>query len=554
VSVAKLQAVRGGGQRYPLEGDSWEKELLWKSTVGRDGQIVRTLEAGLSNVYAILRNAPEWEGVVVYNDARGEVQFVAPPPFVEVEPGAWTPERLSLATRVKTVIWLERVWHLKTNSKAVGEALEAIAASRKINPVQGYLKGLRWDGVPRLDTWLVRYCGTKDTPYTRGVGAAWLRQGVARALHPGCPFFGMLVLEGLQGRGKSTVFSILGGDYFTDDVVDLHNKDAVAQVRRSWIVELPELAAMRRSDLEATKAFLTRRTDNQRLAYREDPEMMARRCIFGGSTNADVWLVDVSGNRRFWPVKVGLIDLEALRRDRDQLWAEAMATWSAGAAANLEEHLWAEAAEEQGDRTMDDVWEGAVSRFIANKAQTSAEDVLVDAIGLKLEQITQRERLRIGDVLRRLGWGRRQIRVKRDGKDAREWVFLPLSPDTPSPDGLSPTPPVTSDNPGKSSVVTSVTSPGSRTPFQHSKASSQNPLSSTTGDTGDTGDNREILGGSAVTNPVTNPPVTALTGDKAAAWDARYHEHLAARPGAIGAALAATTAELGPRPEDVPDV
>lgn len=550
MNATKFNAVRGGGQRYPLQGDSWENELIWKSAVGRDGQIVRTLEAGLSNVYAILRNAPDWDGVVVYNDARGEVQFVAPPPFVEAEPEAWTSERLSLATRVKTVIWLDRVWHLKTNTKAVGEAFEAIAASRKINPVQTYLNGLKWDGVPRLDTWLVHYCGTKDTPYTRGIGAAWLRQGVARAMRPGCPFYGMLVLEGLQGRGKSTVFSVLGGDYFTDDVVDLHNKDAVAQVRRSWIVELPELAAMRRSDLEATKAFLTRRTDNQRLAYREDPEMMARRCIFGGSTNADVWLVDVSGNRRFWPVRVGVIDLDALGRDRDQLWAEAVHSWNAGAPANLPENLWAEAAEEQGDRTMDDVWEGAVSRYLANKSQTSAEDVLMEAIGLKLEQVTQRERIRIGDVLRRLGWGRRQVRVKRDGRDVREWVFLPMSPDPPSPTEPSPTPPVTSDNPGKTSVVTSVTDLPSQRSVSHSEAHSQNPFFSTTGDIGDIGDNRENLGVSSVTNPVTNPQPWGTTGDSAAAWDLRYYELLSETQDE-DAAIEATTAELGPRPTEV---
>lgn len=548
--MTPFKSVRGGAQRYPLQGDSWETELIWRSAVGRDGQIVRTLEAGLPNIYAILRNAPEWEGVVVYNDARGEVQFSAPPPFVEAAPGAWTPERLSLATRVKTVIWLDRVWHLKTNTKTVGEAFEAIAASRKVNPVQAYLKGLKWDGVPRLDTWLVRYCGTKDTPYTRGIGAAWLRQGVARAMRPGSPFYGMLVLEGLQGRGKSTVFSILGGEYFTDDVVDLHNKDAVAQVRRSWVVELPELAAMRRSELEATKAFLTRRTDNQRLAYREDPEAMARRCIFGGSTNADVWLVDVSGNRRFWPARVGVIDLEALSRDRDQLWAEAVHTWTAGAPANLPPELWAEAAEEQGDRTMDDVWEGAVTRYLANKSQTSAEDVLVDAIGLKLEQITQRERLRIGDVLRRLGWGRRQVRVKRDNKEVREWVFLPLSPDPLSPISAVTDPPVTSDNPGKTGLVTSVTDLRGHRLISHSKASSPENHSYPTGDTGDTGDNRGNIGVSSVTSPVTNPPPEGKTGDNAAAWDARYQEHLASAPGHISRAVERTTAELGPRPTD----
>lgn len=438
MGATKFKVVDGGNP-YPTNGDEWEENLIWKTSVSRIGETVKTLTSGLANVYAILRNAPEWDGIIVYNDARGEVQLVAPPPFVDTEPGAWVPERLSLALRAKIVIWLERKWRLKVTTKMVGEAIEAIARSRVVNPVRDYLQGVKWDGVPRLNTWLVRYCGAEDTAYTRGVGAAWLRQGVARAFKPGSPFYGMLVLEGWQGKGKSTVFSILGGDYFTDDIVDLHNKDAVAQVRRSWVVELPELSAMRRSDLEATKAFLTRRTDNQRLAYREDPEAMARRCIFGGSTNRDAWLVDTTGNRRFWPVEIpsgATIDLEWLARDRDQLWAEARASWEAGEPANLPPELWGDAADEQSKRVMDDVWDATVANYLANRKQVTAVDVLIDAIGLKLEQIGHRERIRVGEVLRRQGWLRRQDR----SGQVRKWVFEPCLPHPDPSPTLSPIP------------------------------------------------------------------------------------------------------------------
>lgn len=504
----------GGESCYPTNGDGWEDGLLWRTHMGKDGRVSKTLLPGLANAACILRNSPEWAGIVVFNDARGEVEMVAAPPFYDGA-GEWKPQKISDALEVQAAIWLERAWSLRVTPRQVSEVFAAVAAGRKTNPVTAYLDAVKWDGVKRLDTWLVTYCGAKDTPYTRGVGAAWLRQGVARAFTPGCPFYGALILEGLQGRGKSTVFSVLGGEYFTDDVADLHNKDAVAQVRRSWIVEFPELSAMRRSDIEATKAFLTRRTDQTRLSYARNPEALARRCIFGGSTNADAYLPDTTGNRRFWPVKVGVIDLDALTRDRDQLWAEAVASWRAGAPANLPPELWGEAADEQAQRTMDDVWEGAVAKFIANRSSCTAEEVLVDAIGMKLEAIGHRERIRVGDVLRVLGWGRRQARVVEDGRQVRRWVFEPLSPVT-DPEGASPMPPPVGDQSQKDGPVTNVTNQTSRAYVRNDNLStSHHTFNQKIGDISDIGDNKVNKGVSGVTDPGTNPPVSPKIGDKA---------------------------------------
>lgn len=542
-AAKKFKVITGEGEGrrgYPTNGDSWEEALLWRTSVGKDGSINRTLQPGLSNVYAILRNCPEWAGAVVFNDARGEIELVAPPPFVSAE--RWRAQKTSDAIEVQTAIWLERTWHLRATPQQVNAAFQAIAASRKINPVVAYLESVRWDGVPRLDTWLTRYCGAEDKAYTRGVGAAWLRQGVARAMEPGCPFYGALILEGLQGRGKSTVFSILGGEYFTDDVADLHNKDAVAQVRRSWIVEFPELSAMRRSDIEATKAFLTRRTDQTRLAYARNPEAMARRCIFGGSTNSEAYLPDTTGNRRFWPVRVGSIDLAALAADRDQLWAEAVASWRAGAPANLPPELWAAAAEEQEERATDDVWEGAVARYIQTKSATTAEDVLVDAVGLKLEQIGNRERIRVGDVLRCLGWGRRLVRAVEAGKKVRRWVFEPLSPvtDLESP---SPTPPPVGDKSQKEGAVTKVTNQSAPAATVGVSAigvasSSPKPIGDL-GDLGDLGDKSQKERGSGVTNLKASAPGV---GDSRAYQDA------------IAAGYAPGEAAAIARADGVPDV
>lgn len=534
-----LSAIDGGKAKgeswgYPLAGDDWEQLLLWKHRP--DGG--KTLQSSLANVAAILRHAPSWAGCVGFNEAHGEIEFTAPPPFVDHE-GPWRPREISDADEAMAAIWLEREWHLRAPTRTLHEALVAVATARSFNPITTYLSGLRWDGVRRLDTWLVTYCQAKDTAYVRGIGAAWMRQAVARAFEPGCPFYAALIFEGYQGRGKSSAFAILAGEHFLDDVVDLHSRDAAAQIRRAWIVEMAELSALRRSELEQTKAFLTRRTDRQRLAFRRNVTEMARRCVFAGSTNTTEYLHDATGNRRFWPVWVEAINLDALARDRDQLWAEAVASWRKGAGTNLPPELWEDAAEEQAERVESDPWEERTREHLKGLRETTITAALVSGtgIGLKLEQVTERESKRMGRILRACGWWPRQVRDSED-KGKRRTVFEPRSlslvscVSSPKSD---PSEGVTEAEKTPLSVVSGVQSEFEAGAQNVGGAVNENsPVSQTTTDTTDTTDNSQNKASRAVTRSFGEERRRSDTSDKGA-WERIYQEALASGQTEAGA-------------------
>ena len=215
-----------------------------------------------------------------------------------------------------------------TVSRSVG----AVAREITVHPVRDHLGALAWDGVPRIETWACRYLGAEDTAFNRSVGALWLISAVARIFRPGVKADHMLVLEGPQGARKSTALKILAGeDWFTDELPDLGSKDAAMHMQGVWIIEIAELDAIGKAEVSRIKAFLTRTTDRFRPPYGRYTIEVPRQCVFAGTVNPDTYLRDETGNRRFWPVRCGTIDIDALARDRDQLWAEAVARFRAGA-------------------------------------------------------------------------------------------------------------------------------------------------------------------------------------------------------------------------------
>ncbi|HEY2230547.1 MAG TPA: virulence-associated E family protein, partial [Xanthobacteraceae bacterium] len=208
-----------------------------------------------------------------------------------------------------------------TNDAAISLCIE----HHPFDPVMEYIDSLVWDGTQRLGIWLSYYLGAEDTPLNREIGKLVLVAAIRRARKPGTKFDHMLVLEGPEGRMKSTVILVLAGeDNFSDQTIlgqrDKEQQELVAGV---WLYEIPELAGMPKAEIEKVKAFITRTHDRARGAYERHRVDTPRRCIFIGTTNEDTYLRSQTGNRRFWPIKVGSIDIEALREDRDQLWAEA---------------------------------------------------------------------------------------------------------------------------------------------------------------------------------------------------------------------------------------
>jgi len=192
------------------------------------------------------------------------------------------------------------------------------------HPIREWLNSLKWDGVPRLNTWLSTYCGALESEYVNAVGRKTLMGAVARVYEPGIKFDSVLVLEGEQGTGKSTTCAILGGKWFGDAPLDIHNpKDTIEYVHSHWIIEFSEMASTRKADVNALKNFITRQEDDARPAYARVRVRFPRQSIFIGTVNPDNigYLSDDTGNRRFWPVLCTKFSLEKLRADRDQLFA-----------------------------------------------------------------------------------------------------------------------------------------------------------------------------------------------------------------------------------------
>jgi len=213
--------------------------------------------------------------------------------------------------------------------------------------------------VPRIDTWLREYLGADmPEPYLSEISRKWLLAAVARIFEPGIKFDHMLVLEGIQGRGKSTVGRMLATTkkWFRDELPDLKDKDAAGALLGSWIIEMGELATLSRSELRVAKAFIVREIDKVRPPYGKRFVERERQCVFFGTTNDDTYLVDPTGNRRFWPCQVDQAKFKALEGDVDQLWAEALFVWG-----TFGENLWleGEAKEQaemiQGSRLVEDV-------------------------------------------------------------------------------------------------------------------------------------------------------------------------------------------------------
>ncbi|MEI6415256.1 MAG: virulence-associated E family protein, partial [Pseudomonadota bacterium] len=259
--------------------------------------------------------------------------------------------------------YLENVWSF-TNVRAIHDALLLVQQSQAFHPVRDYLNDLVWDGVPRIDTLLVDFLGADDMRYTRMVIRKTLTAAVARIMTPGTKFDTMLTFVGFQGGGKSTFIHTLGGQWSSDSFSTVTGKEAIESLHGVWLVEAAELNATKKADVEATKHFLSKTIDRYRPAYARRVASYPRQCIFIGSTNQPQYLIDETGNRRFWPVTVRpkpVCDWQPeLVAIRDQIWAEAVMLWQSGELPYLDEATEREAQKKQELYRVDD---GLASRL-----------------------------------------------------------------------------------------------------------------------------------------------------------------------------------------------
>jgi predicted P-loop ATPase len=267
---------------------------------------------------------------------------------------------------------------------------------------------LEWDGVGRLLSWIHTYLGAESTDYHAGIGAMFLIAMVARVYDPGCKADYMLTLEGTQGARKSSACAILGGEWFSDSLPDIRSgKDVAQHLNGKWLIEVAELSALDKAEASALKAFITRPVERYRPSYGRKEVIEKRQCVFIGTTNKTAYLRDETGGRRFWPVKVGRIDTNALARDRDQLFAEAVTLYRGGKSwwptqAFEMEHI----APQQESRFEADAWEDAISTFLFSKDKATVLEVAREGLFIDLPKIGTADQRRVAAAMERLGWRR----------------------------------------------------------------------------------------------------------------------------------------------------
>ena len=248
-------------------------------------------------------------------------------------------------------------------------AAETAAKDHTFHPVKDYLTNLEWDGKLRIANFAADYLGADASPYHAAVSQSILIAGVARIMQPGCKYDTVPILEGSQGKGKSSAIEALFSPWFSDDLAELGSKDAAMQVRSAWCIEIAELASMGRTEIERVKAFITRRVDRFRPSYGRHVIEVPRQSVLFGTTNNDTYLKDETGGRRFWPIRCnGRIDLDAIKRDKNQLWAEAVSLFNAGTPWWLTDAKTIDAAsEEQAERYIGDPWQTSITRLFKRK-------------------------------------------------------------------------------------------------------------------------------------------------------------------------------------------
>ena len=362
-----------------------------------------------ANVLVALRMAEEWRDVLAFDEFHHRSLFLKKPPWAN---GHWKgPSPFSDADENRVLVWIQQAG-IHCRIEAVRQALSIACDDNRFHPVRDYLDSLIWDKTPRLDKWLTYYLGVTPIPhYTEEVGRCWMISAVARIYEPGCIAKYALILEGEQDLGKSTALGILGGEWFTDDIAELGTKDAALQTANAWIVELSELASTNRAAINTIKAFLSRKTDSFRKPFGRYVEDCPRHSVVAGTINPSTpYLADETGGVRFWPVTCLAIDNEALRRDRDQLWAEAVHRYRIGEHWYLEsdESLTA-AAEQQEERyAADTSWEDAIRDYLDERpalSRITTAEILDKVFNMPKADHDRRAEIRVGAIMtRRLKW------------------------------------------------------------------------------------------------------------------------------------------------------
>jgi predicted P-loop ATPase len=405
MAVANTDNIHRLADRQTAQ-DAWLDDCI-KGETGKPLPVLANVLAGLRALFADTFAFDEMLRVpVLLRELAPEPNF-APRPCTDVDVGAVQ----------------EKLQHLglkRISKDVVHQAVDMRAHECRFHPVRDYLNGLQWDNQPRLVDFLPSYFGTENNTYTKTIGEMFLISMVARIFQPGCQADHLPVIESPQGELKSSACRVLGGQWFSDNLPDVGaGKDVSQHLSGKWLIEVSEMHAMNRAEAAQLKAFITRTVERYRPSYGRKEVIEPRQCVFIGTTNRNCYLRDETGGRRFWPVKVRTIDLDALTRDRDQLFAEAVARYRAGAVwwpkKDFEKKY---IMPEQSARYEADAWEEDIAEYLRKHEKVTVGEVAREALGIETPRIGTGDQRRVSAALEQMGW--RRLPVDSQGK--RYWT------------------------------------------------------------------------------------------------------------------------------------
>lgn len=393
----------------PLSEDDYGNNWLAACQTGRRNTEPRP---NLYNAVLAIQHDPHWRGVFGFDEMlQTSVRRDGSKPLEDPD-------------YVEALHWMHEHGLETMGIEAARMAVEHCARKHRFHPLRDYLTNLEWDGEGRLTEWLARYVGTTADNYHASIGYWFLLSMVARVMQPGCKCDYMMVLEGPQGIRKSEVCAILGGEYFSDTLPDLSGDQVRVSmhIRGKWLIEVAELHAFSRVELTRLKSFLTTKVEQYTPKFARKEVYEPRQGVLMGTTNKDTWSRDETGARRFWPVVCGTIDAEALRANRNQLFAEAMHEFRIGRQWHPDPDFELKVIKPiQDARYEGDAWEDPIQVFLASRLRTTVMEVAKDCLGFQTANLQARDQQRIVAILRQAKWGQ-----QRGAKGTRYWA--PLAP------------------------------------------------------------------------------------------------------------------------------